>query len=84
MFADQLLHQQAQSISFSGEGNENPYLDIRDFEQTCDYLRIEGVSNETLCSKLFPFSLREKRDNGIIEPYVSKNEIGDPYVLTFA
>jgi len=29
-----------QSPSFSGEGDENPYLHIRDFEQTCDCLRI--------------------------------------------
>jgi len=49
-----------QSISFSGEGDENPYLHIRDFEQTCDCLRIEGISNETLYWKLFPFSLKGK------------------------
>jgi len=48
------------SLSFSGEGDENPYLHIRDFEQTCDCLRIEGISDETLCWKLFPFSLKGK------------------------
>jgi len=45
-----------QSLSFSG-GDEKPYLHIRDFEQTCDYLHIGGISDETLCWKLFPFSL---------------------------
>jgi len=30
----------------------------RDFEQTCDCLRIEGISDKTLCWKLFPFSLK--------------------------
>jgi len=49
-----------QSLSFSGEGDENPYLYIRDFEQICDCLRIEGISNETLHWKLFPFSLKGK------------------------
>ena len=49
-----------QSLSFSGEGDENPYLHIREFEQTCDYLRIEGISNETLRWKLFPFSFKGK------------------------
>jgi len=49
-----------QNLSFSGEGGENPYLHIRDFEQTCDCLRIEGISNKTLYWKLFPFSLKGK------------------------
>jgi len=39
---------------------KNPYLHIRDFEQTCDCLRIEGISDETLCWNLFPFPLKEK------------------------
>jgi len=47
-----------QNLSFSGKEDENPYLHIRDFEQTCDCLRIEGISNKTLRWKLFPFSLR--------------------------
>ena len=47
-----------QNLSFSGKEGENPYLHIRDFEQTCDCLRIEGISDKTLRWKLFPFSLR--------------------------
>jgi len=47
-----------QNLSFLGKEDENPYLDIRDFEQTCDCLRIEGISHKTLRWKLFPFSLR--------------------------
>ena len=43
--------------SFSGEGNENPYSHLQEFEQTCACLRIAGMSNETLRWKLFPFSL---------------------------
>jgi len=49
-----------QSLPFSEEGHENPYLHIRDFEQTCDCLHIEGISAETLYWKLFPFSLKGK------------------------
>jgi hypothetical protein len=49
-----------QSLSFSGGVHENPYLHIQDFEQTCNYLRIEGMSDQTLCWKLFPFSLKGK------------------------
>ena len=40
------------------KGRRNPYLHIRDFEQTCDCLRIEGISDKTLRWKLFHFSLR--------------------------
>jgi len=49
-----------QSLSLLGEGDENPYLHIRDFEQTCNCLCIEGISDETLHWKLFPFSLKGK------------------------
>jgi len=35
-----------QNLSFSGKEDENPYLHIRDFEQTCDCLRIEGISDD--------------------------------------
>jgi len=47
-----------ESLSFFGEVDKNPYLHIRDFEQTCDCLRIEGISDKTLRWKLFPFSLK--------------------------
>jgi hypothetical protein len=49
-----------QSLSFSGGVDENPYLHIRDFEQTCVCLRIEGMSDQTLRWKLCPFSLKGK------------------------
>ena len=42
---------------FSGEGDENPYSHLQEFEQTCACLRIASMSNETLRWKLFPFSL---------------------------
>jgi hypothetical protein len=46
--------------SFSNEVNENPYSHLREFEQICACLHIEGMSYETLRWKLFPFSLIEK------------------------
>ena len=46
--------------SFSVEGDENPYSHLREFEQTRAWLRIVGMSNETLRWKLFPFSLTER------------------------
>ena len=43
--------------SFSGEGDENPYSHLREFEQTRACLHIAGMSDKTLRWKLFPFSL---------------------------
>jgi hypothetical protein len=37
-----------QNQSFSRKVDENPYLHLQEFEQTCDCLRIEGMFNETL------------------------------------
>ena len=52
------LVEMVQNHSFLGKEDENPYLHLRDFEQTCDCLHIEGMSDETLRWKLFPFSLK--------------------------
>ena len=48
---------------FLGEGEENPYSHLQEFEQTCACLHIASMSDETLWWKLFPFSLmgRAKR-----------------------
>ena len=52
--------------SFLGEGNENPYSHLQEFEQTYACLRIAGMSNKTLRWKLLPFSLMEELNNGTI------------------
>jgi hypothetical protein len=41
------------------------------------------MSDETLKWKLFPFSLKGRAKNGIIEPYRRSREIGELYVLAF-
>ena len=46
-----------QDQSFLGEGNENPYSHLQEFEQTCACLRMAGMSDKTIRWKLFPFSL---------------------------
>ena len=43
--------------SFSGEGDENPYSHLQEFEQTCACLHIASMSDKTLRWKFFPFSL---------------------------
>ena len=37
-----------QDQPFSGEGDENPYSHLNEFEQTCACLHIVGMSDETL------------------------------------
>jgi hypothetical protein len=57
-----------QSQSFLGKVDKNPYLHLQEFEQTYDCLHIEGMYDETLRWKPFPFSLMGRAKNGIIEP----------------
>jgi len=40
---------------FSGNSSENPCSHLADFEQTCSCLSSNGMVNETLRWKLFPF-----------------------------
>ena len=46
--------------SFLGEGDENPYSHLQEFEKTCACLHISSMSDKTLKWKLFPFSLTER------------------------
>jgi hypothetical protein len=45
---------------FSGFYDENPYHHLREFEQLCSCLTIEGMAQETLWWKLSPFSIDER------------------------
>jgi len=45
---------------FTGEGDENPYIHLHDFEELCSCIHIQGMSRVTLKWKLFPFSLMGK------------------------
>jgi hypothetical protein len=49
-----------QTNTFLGIEDEDPYHHLQQFEQTCDRLHIEGMSDETICWKLFPFTLKGK------------------------
>ena len=49
-----------QSHTFLGKLDKDPTLHLQTFEETCNCLRIEGMSDETIRWKLLPFSLRGK------------------------
>jgi hypothetical protein len=42
------LVEMVKSQSFSGKEDENPHIYLNEFEQTCVYLYITGMSDETL------------------------------------
>ena len=46
-----------QNLSFAREEDEDPYTHLRDLEQVCSCLLIEGMTRNTLKWKLFSFSL---------------------------
>jgi hypothetical protein len=46
-----------QEKPFSRDEDENPYTHLRDFEQLCSFIHIQGMRWDTLKWKLFPFSL---------------------------
>jgi hypothetical protein len=57
-----------QDQPFLGEGDENPYFHLNEFDQTYACLRIMGMLDETLRWKVFPFSLTGKLNIGINSP----------------
>jgi hypothetical protein len=42
------LIEMVQTNTFLGIEDEDPYHHLQQFEQTCDYLHIEGMSNGTI------------------------------------
>ena len=72
---------------FSGEGEENPYTHLREFYRVCDLLHIEGMSDETLKWKLFPFSLTGKARHWYIlkvgSVYGDWKELHNSFLLTY-
>jgi hypothetical protein len=49
-----------QDQPFSGEGDENPYSYLNEFEQTCICLRIAGMSNENRTMEVLSFLFDRK------------------------
>jgi hypothetical protein len=47
----------AREQSFARTEEENPYTHLREFEQLCSCITIEGMAQEMLKWILFPFSL---------------------------
>ena len=49
-----------QQSQFGGSPMEDPNLHLSIFLEVCDTLKVNGVSSDAICLRLFPFSLRDK------------------------
>ena len=54
------LVQMIQQSQFGGGINENPNVHIVKFLQLCSTLKMDGISDEAIRLRLFPFSLRDR------------------------
>ncbi|PZO97542.1 MAG: hypothetical protein DI615_05200, partial [Gardnerella vaginalis] len=48
------------SVSFGGAATEDPNMHIRNFVEICSTFKYNGVTDEAIKLRLFPFSLRDK------------------------
>ncbi|XP_062100696.1 uncharacterized protein LOC133806621 [Humulus lupulus] len=56
-----VMFQMLQTVGqFSGMPTEDPHLHLRSFLEVSDSFKLQGVSEEALRLKLFPFSLRDR------------------------
>ena len=54
------LIQMVQQVQFVGENLEDPNEHLANFVEICDTIKINGVSEDAIRMRLFPFLLRDK------------------------
>ena len=51
---------------FSGCPTENPHLHLHNFLAKCDMIKLNGVSADAIRLRLFPFSLKDKANDWLL------------------
>ena len=55
-----MLISMVQQSQFGGSPMEDPNLHLSIFLEVCDTLKLNGVSTDAICLRLFPFSLKDE------------------------
>jgi hypothetical protein len=61
-----VIHMIQSSCTFYGLTDEDPHAHIANFLEICDTFKINGVSNDAIRLRMFPFSLRDRLKHGLI------------------
>ena len=54
------LIQMVQQIQFGGGPSEDPNIHLENFLEICDTIKLNGVTNDAIRLRLFPFSLKDR------------------------
>ena len=54
------LIQMVQQVQFTGKNSEDPNEHLANFLEICDTIKLNGVSEDAIRLRLFPFSLKDK------------------------
>ena len=54
------LIQMVQQIQFGGGPSEDPNIHLENFLDICDTIKLNGVTNDAIRLRLFPFSLKDR------------------------